>query len=166
MPLSTILDLVQPASKSSPPPAASATYPLPKQPTRRKGRIVAFGCSGLALVLLVLLILPLVFPNGGKPTLQNLQTLTYADTYFDVVRVLGPPDKELEEREAAFPNIVLGYLTRGWILYVFFEEGSFDRNRTHYFGTLDADGNIIHAAEEQHRATLEALGELIRQGQQ
>ncbi|MEJ0089472.1 MAG: hypothetical protein WDM80_06980 [Limisphaerales bacterium] len=129
---------------------------------------LALGCGGLLVLFLIIFVIGLFFSGSGtspserKSAIQNYKSLTHQSTYYDVIKALGQPDKEIEERDVPLPNIVLGYAREQWIVYVMYSDRSFDKEKSFYAGIVSTTGIVIHAADEKTRVILEALAEGIK----
>jgi GYF domain 2 len=161
MPLETILELLEPPSSPAPRYIASPpAYSPPAKAKRGIGTSLRLGCGVLLVLFLAVFIIGLVLHETGNPPSQksqNYRNLTYGDSYFDVIRALGQPDKEIEERDVPLPNVVLGYAEEKWIVYVMYSDRSFDKSTSHYLGIIDTQGSVVHAADEKSQTVLEAL---------
>jgi hypothetical protein len=138
VPLETILHELEPQTPRStpvlpptyvPPPTPVIPWQNIEDPPAKKnflgvGVVVIVAVVGLALLFLLFAALsndssqpradgaPKAAASASRiPLSERCKGLKYEDSYFDVIRALGQQDKEIEEREAQIPNIVLGYIS-------------------------------------------------------
>ncbi len=151
------------------PAAAPSQTAYAKKPTGLLTKFIA----GFIILLLISFIFSL-FSAGertssvGGTKEPNFRSLNFQSTYFDVIRELGNPDKEIEERDVPMPNVVLGYAREKWIVYVVYDkqQGSvawnFDKEKSHYLCIINTKGTVIHVADEKMRPLVDGLAAGIR----
>lgn len=162
MPLGTILELLEP--RSSQPHGYGASSPAISLAAKAKpsvGTLLGIGCGVLLVVGLAILLIRLVGSDSNSSLSPNYKNLRSEHSYFDVIRALGSPDKEIEERDAPIPNIVLGYARERWIVYLVYSDRSCDKSKSHYVGIVSTRGTVIHAADVKYRPILESFAYTI-----
>jgi len=163
MPLGTIIELLEASSVT--PARYAISVPMFSKPVKTKRGISArvfIGCGALLVLVLVVLVIGVVFSDDPQFSSQSYRKLNSKASYFDVIRALGKPDKEIEERDVPLPNVVLGYVKEKCIVYIMYSDRSFDKTKSRYLGIINIQGNVIHAADEESRTILVALASGLR----
>jgi ribosomal protein L32 len=103
---------------------------------------------------------PVSQPSTTTPQ-SSLENFNFDTTYYEVVKVLGPPDKEISSTDVKLPNIVMGYGNTGWLVYMIYDDKTFDKGKTHYLGTITTE-KVVHVSDSKYRPVLEALKDSLK----
>ncbi|MCC7237438.1 MAG: hypothetical protein IT163_19175 [Bryobacterales bacterium] len=140
--------------------APAPSNEVPRAPTTREhmrletsaessiGKLIAAVLAGGILLAAIFVVVSRFKESGGsveyRPVVQADLGFTAATDYFDVVRVLGKPDKDRWRSETGERQYrALTFTKAGYTVILMGAE----RNNAHYIGTKDLNWKTIHAVE-------------------